>query len=104
MKRVKRRYLALQLECEDVPNGRELMDSIWAAVTKLYGEIGASLAGLNLVSLDVERKVAIVRVSLAALNLLRASLATINSIAGKVAVVQVLSISGSLKALHANIQ
>ena len=85
-----------------MPSERELMDSIWAAVTTLYGEIGASSTGLTLISLDMEQKVAVVRVALAALNVLRASLATVNSIAGKVAAVHVLAVSGSLKALHAN--
>ena len=102
MKRIKRRYLALQLECEGVPAERELMDAIWAAVTKLYGEVGASLTGLTLIDFDVERKVAVVRVSLVALDMVRASLATVTSIAGKETVVFVLAVSGTLKALYAN--
>lgn len=102
MKRIKRRYLALQLECEGVPTERELMDAIWAAVTKLYGEVGASLTGLTLINLDVERKIAVIRVSLAAQDMVRASMATVTSIAGKAAAVHVLTISGTLKALHAN--
>ncbi len=102
MKRIKRRYLALQLECEGLPTERELMDAIWAAVTKLYGEVGASLTGLTLIDFDVERKVAVVRVSLVALGMVRASLATVTSIAGKEAAVHVLAVSGTLKALYAN--
>ena len=102
MKRVKRRYLALQLECEGIPTEREFIDAVWAAVTKLYGEVGASLTGLALIDFDVERNVAVLRVSLAALNILRASLATITSVGGKEAAVQVLGISGTLRALYAN--
>ena len=102
MKRVKRRYLALQLECEGMPTEREFIDAVWAAVTKLYGEVGASLTGLALIDFDVERNVAVLRVSLAALNILRASLATITSVGGKEAAVQVLGISGTLRALYAN--
>ena len=101
MKRVKRRYLALQLECEAVPTEREFIDAVWAAVTKLYGEVGASLTGLALIDFDVERKVAVLRVSLAALGMVRASLAAITSIAGKEASVHVLGVSGTLKALYA---
>ena len=102
MKRIKRRYLALQLECEGVPTERELMDAIWAAITKLYGEVGASLTGLALIDFDLERKVAVVRVSLVALGMVRASLATVTSIAGKETAVLVLAVSGTLKALYAN--
>jgi RNase P/RNase MRP subunit POP5 len=102
LKRIKRRYLALQLECEGVPAERELMDAIWAAVTKLYGEVGASLTGLTLIDVDVERKVAVVRVSLASLDMARASLATVTSIAGREAAVHVLAVSGTLKALYAS--
>jgi len=102
LKRVKQRYLALQLECESLPTEREFIDAVWAAVTRLYGEVGASQTGLSLINVDVERKVAVIRVSLASLNMVRASLAAIISIAGKEASVQVLSVSGTLKALYSN--
>jgi len=101
LKRVKRRYLALQLICDSVPAERDFIDAVWAAVTKLYGEVGASLTGLALINFDMERKVAVLRVSLAALSMVRASLATITSIAGKEATVHVLGVSGTLKALYA---
>ena len=103
MKRVKRRYLALQLECESVPSEREFMDAIWAAVSKLYGEVGASLTGLALINLDVERKVAVVRCSLVSLPSVRASLATVTCVAGKDAALYVLAVSGTLKALYSGL-
>ena len=99
MKRIKRRYLALQIECESLPSERELIDAVWAAVTKLYGEVGASTTGLSLINFDNELKIAIIRVSLAALGPVKASLATITSISGKDMAVHVLSVSGTLKAL-----
>jgi RNase P/RNase MRP subunit POP5 len=102
LKRVKRRYLALQLECEDMPAEREFIDAVWVAITKLYGEVGASLTSLALINFDEEHKVAVLRVSLTALSLLKASLATITSIADKEAAVHVLSVSGTLKALYSN--
>jgi ribonuclease P/MRP protein subunit POP5 len=102
LKHVKQRYLALQLECEALPTEREFIDAVWAEVTRLYGEVGASQTGLSLIDIDVERKVAVIRVSLAALNMVKASLAAVTSIAGKEASVQVLSISGTLKALYSD--
>jgi ribonuclease P/MRP protein subunit POP5 len=102
LRRVKQRYLALQLECEALPTEREFIDAVWAAVTRLYGEVGASQTALSLIDIDMERKVAVIRVSLIALNMVRASLAAITSIAGKEASVQVISVSGTLKALYSN--
>jgi ribonuclease P/MRP protein subunit POP5 len=104
LKRVKRRYLALQLECEGVPSEREFMDALWAAVTKLYGEVGASLTGLALINFDIECKMAVVRVSLASLPSMRASLAAVTCVAGRTATLHVLAVSGTLKALFSNIK
>ncbi len=104
MKRVKRRYLALQVECESMPTEREFIDSVWAVITKLYGEVGASLSGLTLISFDLDRKVFVIRVLLAALNIVKASLATITSLAGKEASVNLLSVSGTLKALYSKVK
>jgi RNase P/RNase MRP subunit POP5 len=100
VKRVKRRYLALQLESEASPNEREFLDALWGAVTRLYGEFGASQAGLALVDYDEEQKRAVVRVWLAALQPVRASLALITRLAGKNAVVHVLAVSGTIKSLR----
>ncbi len=99
MKRTKRRYLAVQLECEGVPSEREVMDAVWGSVVKLYGEIGASLTGLALISFDVERKVAVIRTSLASLPSVRAGLAAVTCVGGVRAAMHVLGVSGTLKAL-----
>jgi RNase P/RNase MRP subunit POP5 len=104
LKRVKRRYLALQIESEVLPTERELLDAVWAAVARLYGEVGASQTGLSLIDFDMERKLAVIRVSLASLNIVKASLATITSLAGKAGSVQVLAVSGTLKALYARVK
>ena len=103
MKRVKRRYLALQLECEGLPTEREFMDAVWAAVTKLYGEVGASTTGLALINFDGERKIFGVRTSLASLPMVRASLASVTGVAGRGASMHVLAVSGTLKALFSSI-
>lgn len=103
MKRIKRRYLALRLECEGVPSEREVMDGIWASVTKLYGEVGASITGLALISYDLENKRVVLRCSLVSLPSVRASLAALTRLAGKEASIHVLAVSGTLKALFSNL-
>ena len=104
MKRVKRRYLSLQLECESLPTEREFIDVVWAEVTKLYGEVGASSTGLSLINFDLERKIAVIRTSLTALSIVKASLATITGISGKEAAIHVLAVSGTLKALYSKVK
>jgi RNase P/RNase MRP subunit POP5 len=101
LRRVKRRYLALKLDCEVLPTEREFIDAVWATIVKLFGEVGASQSGMTLIDFDIDRKVAVIRVSLAALKLVKASLATVASLAGREARVNVLAVSGTLKSLHA---
>jgi RNase P/RNase MRP subunit POP5 len=104
LKRVKRRYFALQLECEELPSEREFIDAIWASITKLYGEVGASTTGLCLINFNAEKKNAVIRTSLASLSMVRASVAAITSISGKDMATHVLAVSGTLKALYSNIK
>lgn len=100
LKRVKRRYLALQVDSDGVPSQKEFMDAVWGAVARLYGEHGASLTGLVLIDYDTEKKMAVIRISLAALGLVRASLASIISVANRDTAVHVLAVSGTIKALY----
>jgi RNase P/RNase MRP subunit POP5 len=79
------------------------MDAVWASVTKLYGEVGASLTGLVLISFYVERKIFVVRCSLVSLPSVRASLAALTRVAGQEASVHVLAVSGTLKALFSGL-
>ena len=104
MKRIKQRYLALQLEYETLPSEREFIDAVWSSNTKLYGEVGASTTGLSLINFDMERKIAVIRISLSSLSMVKASVATITSISGKVAAVHVLAVSGTLKALFSDLK
>ncbi len=104
MRRVKRRYLALQLDCENLPSEQELIDAVWLVVSKLYGEVGASTTGLSLISFNLDRKIAVIRTSLSTLGIVRASVATITSISGKSMAVHVLAVSGTLKALYSNVK
>ncbi len=92
------------MDCEVLPSEREFIDAVWGSVTRLYGEVGASMTGLALINFDVERKVAVVRVSLATLPMARASLAAITSVVGREASVHVLAVSGTLKALYSNVK
>ncbi|MEM2081814.1 MAG: Rpp14/Pop5 family protein [Candidatus Bathyarchaeia archaeon] len=97
---MKRRYLALHIDSDSVPSSKELMDAIWSAVVKLYGEVGASQTSLSLIEYNAEKKVAVIRTALVKANLVRASLAAITSVAGKDAALHVLAVSGTIKALR----
>jgi RNase P/RNase MRP subunit POP5 len=92
--------LALQIESDGAPSRKEFMDTVWSAVAKLYGEHSASLTSLSLIDYDMEKKTGVIRTSLVTVNLVRASLASITSVAGKDAAVHVLAVSGTIKALR----
>jgi len=99
-KRVRRRYLTLKVVSEQPVNERDVMDAVWNAVLKLFGEYGASQANLNLMEADPQRNFAVVRCSHTALEMVRASIASITEINGKPAVIRVIGVSGTLRALR----
>ena len=104
MKRAKRRYLALQVDSDGAPTPKEFIDAVWSAVTKLYGEYGASLTSLALIDYNAEKKMAVIRTALATVDIVRASLASITSLAGKEAAVHVVVVSGTIKSLYGKIR
>ena len=101
MKRVKRRYLALEIDAVESCSQNDFLDAVWNSLTKLYGEYGASQVNLNLVRFNVENNTAIIRVNLTSVDMMRAALACLTKIAGKPAAVHTSRVSGTLKACQA---
>ena len=104
MKRAKRRYLALQVDSDGAPTPKEFIDAVWSAVTKLYGEYGASLTSLALIDYDAEKKMAVIRTALATVDIVRTALASIMSIANREAAVHVVAVSGTIKSLREKLE
>lgn len=100
LKKAKRRYLALVVESSEAVDSKDLMDALWHSVTKLFGEYGASQAGLTLISCDMDGKSAVVRCSLVALEMVRTAIALIIKIGEKPAAIHVARVSGTIRALQ----
>lgn len=100
LKRVKRRYLALAIDSDEMFGSKELMDALWSAISKLYGEYGASQTRLTLISHDVEKKFAVVRTAQTTVDMIRTASASITKIGNKAVAIRILKVSGTLKALH----
>lgn len=104
LRRVKQRYLALKIMSEETVNKEDLIKAVWNAVLQLYGEYGASQVNLSLIDYDPERNYAILRCSHKALEMARASIASITEINEKPFAIHVVSVSGTLKSLRKNCQ
>ena len=96
---VRRRYLALKLVSDGSVRREELMNAIWDAIIQLWGEYGASQTDLALIRYSSERDYAILRCSHRALEMVKASIASITEINGKPAALHIRRVSGTLKAL-----
>lgn len=79
------------------------MDAICSAIIEIYGELGASQTWLSMIRYDAERRLAIIRVTNAASDMVRTALATIIQIGGKPASIHVIRVSGTIKALSRRI-
>jgi RNase P/RNase MRP subunit POP5 len=99
IRRVKQRYLALKIESAESFEEGDVRDAVWSAVIQLFGEYGASKAGLFLVQYDKQRKEAVLRCSHKALPMVHASIASVTKIRDKPVAMHVLRVSGTLRAL-----
>ena len=100
LKRVKRRYLLVEVESEGVLEERELMDAAWSSVMKLYGEYGASKAALKMIEYDQIEKTLVLRTANDALDKTKAALVVITKVGDKRATLHVMTVSGTLKSLR----
>ena len=94
----------MQVDAEGALAPKEFMDAVWGAVTRLYGEYGASLTGLTLIDYDAEKNAAVLRVALVAVGMVRASLASIVAVGRGEAAVHVVAVSGTLKSLREKVE
>lgn len=97
---MRRRYLALKIDCEEPLEPRAVSDAVWSAVLRLFGEVGAGQAGLYLVKYDEKKHYVILRCSHNALPMVRAAIASITKVDDKPAAIHVLRVSGTLRALN----
>jgi ribonuclease P/MRP protein subunit POP5 len=99
IKREKRRYLALEVACEQPFEEHAVLDAVQASVLRLFGEYGASKADIKLIKAVPEKRQLVVRCSHLMLEKVRAAVASTVEVDGKAASVHVVSVSGTLKAL-----
>jgi len=100
LKRIRRRYLALEIDSDGLFDSREFLDAVWSAVLKLYGEYGASRAGLTLIDYDMEKRFAVIRTVHTAVDMVRAALASMTRIGNKPVAIHILRVSGTIKSLY----
>ena len=104
MKVMKRRYLAVSIDSYETFNSHEFMNALWGAVSKLFGEYGASQAGLSLIDYDETNKLVVIRTWHKTLEMVRTALASITQILNKPVALHVLAVSGTIKALHRKLE
>ena len=92
--------MAVEIDAEAPISSQEFMNMVWDVVTKLYGEYGASKTGLTLIDYNGEKQFAIIRCMLAAVDMVRASLALITKAGNKPLALHVTLVSGTIKSLH----
>jgi RNase P/RNase MRP subunit POP5 len=97
---VRRRYLALEIDSDGLFDSREFMDAVWNAVLRLYGEYGASRAGLTLIDYDMEKRFVVIRTVHTAVDMVRTALATITKIGNKPVAIHILRVSGTIRSLY----
>jgi RNase P/RNase MRP subunit POP5 len=94
----------LQIDSNETFETKEFMNAVWSAITRLYGEHGASQTSLGMIRYDRDRKLAVIRVANPASDMVRAALATITGINETHASIHVIAVSGTIKALTRRIR
>jgi ribonuclease P/MRP protein subunit POP5 len=90
----------MQIVCSETIGEQAFMDAVWNAVLQLFGEYGASQTNLILMRHNLKPNYAVLRCSHKALDMVKASLASITQANGKPVAIRVLGVSGTLKGLR----
>jgi RNase P/RNase MRP subunit POP5 len=101
---MKRRYLGVLIDSRETISSHEFIDAVWEAVSKLFGDYGASQVGLSLIDYDEKKNVVILRTWHKTLEMVRTALATITQIRNKLVALHVVAVSGTIKALRGKLE
>ncbi len=93
--RARRRYMAFELEAEGAVSAKELVSEIHSAQVSLFGDAGAALNRLKLISFNGKR--GLLRCNHAHIDDTRAILATIHSVNGIRVALHSKGVSGTIK-------
>jgi RNase P/RNase MRP subunit POP5 len=104
VKAARRRYMALQIDSHETIGSSELMNAVWSAVSRLFGEYGASQTGLGLVGYDETERLVIIRTWHNTLEMVRTAIASITRIGNRPLALHVLEVSGTIKALYKKLE
>jgi len=104
LKKVKRRYLALEIDSCGTLSSKEFMDAVWEAISRLYGEYGASQTSLSLINFDEKNKSVVLRTGHTTVDMVRTAIASITRIRDMPAAVQISTVSGTIKALNKSLK
>ena len=94
--RMRRRYIAFELDSEEIVFLKDLAIEIISCQSSLFGDKGASVNRLKLISFD--GRYGLLRCSYSRIEECRVVLATIYSITGVRAAIRVKGVSGTIKA------
>jgi RNase P/RNase MRP subunit POP5 len=97
---VRRRYIAVRTESEQAFSEKELYDSVWSSLVRLFGEFGASQAELSLIEYNPKSSQAIFRCSHKTLELVKVAIVALTEIGNENVAFHILRVSGTLKALR----
>jgi len=96
---LRKRYIAFNLLSDSPISYKELSQSIWMEILKLYGEFGAAKVGFRLIEYDQKTGFGILRCNHTAVGLIRSSLISLKNIGDVRVIPHVLRVSGTIKAL-----
>lgn len=100
VKLIRKRYLAIKVFGEGDFSRRSLDIAVWKHMLRLYGKSEAVKSGFRIISYDQTKGMIIVKCSHRAVDMIKLSLASLVEIEGKPINLQVIGVSGTIRALR----
>lgn len=100
VRRKRRRYLGVEVDCARALSAKEMVDTIQRGVIDLYGVAGLSTVEPSLIEFDEGNQRGILRCNRERVRTFRAALALITDVGGTPAAIRVAGVSGTIRSLR----